>query len=388
MAGREKLPVWLDLPAGRMPVAYALFAYCFPGRQQATIRHISLALTQQRIAVLRLDFTGTHSSSHPEAAASTNQLLAAAAWLEKECRAPSLLIGHSVAGAAAIVAAAKLPAIKALVCIGAPAHEKFLQPLLDEDMLEEDYAEIVYSNTHQFDIELELLDALDEKQMQQRLETLKKPLLIMHSPLDKHISVDSAASLYINAMHPKSFVTLDDSDHFMSRSEDSLYAGNLIAAWMQRYLDLKEPEELRSHMEVVCRTCEGGFTTEIRAGDHAMLADEPESYGGDNLGPNPYDLLNAALGACTSMTLRMYADHKKWPLKEAIVHLKHDKIYAEDCSSCEEEMSKLEELSREVELIGDLTEDQRRRLMEIANSCPVHKTLTSDISITTKEVKS
>lgn len=382
-----KHAAWLDQPAGEVPVAYAIFAYCFPGKQQSTIRHISLALTQQRIAVLRLDFTGTHSSAHSDVPASADQLLAAAAWLEKEYSAPSLLIGHSVAGAAAIIAAAKLPAIKALVSIGAPAHEKFLQPLLDEDMLEEEYAEIVYSDTHQFNIELELLDALDEKKMQQRTEELKKPLLIMHSPLDKHISVDSAASLYINAMHPKSFVTLDDSDHFLSKSHDSLYAGNIIAAWVQRYIDLKEPEDLRTHMEVVCRTCVGGFTTEIRAGDHAMLADEPESYGGDNLGPNPYDLLNAALGACTSMTLRLYADNKKWPLKEAIVHLKHDKVYAEDCSSCEEEMSKLDELSREIELIGDLDEEQRKRLIDIANKCPVHKTLTSDLRISTKEVK-
>lgn len=382
------LTAWLDLPAGGNPVSYALFAYCFPGRQQATIRHISLALTQHRMAVLRLDFTGTHSSnSNAEAAASADQLLAAGRWLEKEYSAPSLLIGHSVAGTAAIVAAEQLSAIQALVCIGAPAHEKFLQPLLDEDMLEEEFAEIIYSDTHYFNIELELLDALDEKQMQQRLERLRKPLLIMHSPLDKHISVDSAASLYIHAMHPKSFVSLDESDHFLSKPEDSLYTGNIISAWVQRYLNLKEPEGLRNHMEVVCRTCEGGLTTEIRTGDHSLMADEPESYGGANLGPNPYDLLNASLGACTSMTLRVYAEDKKWPLREAIVHLKHDKVYAEDCSSCEEEMSKLDRLTREVELIGDLNDDQRKRLMEIADKCPVHKTLTSDLSISTKEVK-
>lgn len=378
---------WLDQPAGGKAVAYALFAYCFSGRQQQVVEHISMALTQNRIAVLRLDFTGNTVQGGPEAAG-LEQLLSAVRYMEQAIGAPSLLIGHSVAGAAALIAAADLPAVKAVATIGAPAHEKFLQPLLDEDMLEEEYADITYSPTHDFQVEVELLDALDEKQMEQKVQKLRKALLVMHSPQDSLIPIDSAAVLYGMARHPKSFVTLDGADHFLSNRADSLYVGNMIAAWVQRYLDLKEPEGLRTHMEVVTRTGEQGFTTEIRAGDHSLLADEPVSYGGANLGPNPYDLLNAALGACTSMTLRMYADRKKWPLKEAIVHLKHDKIYAEDCASCKEGGSKLDQLSREVELIGELDEEQRRRLMEIADKCPVHKTLTSDISITTREVKS
>ena len=298
-----------------------------------------------------------------------------------------LLIGHSVAGGAALIAANKLPYLKAVVTIGAPAHEKYLQEILDEDMHDEEYAEIVYSSTHDFKIDLDLLDDFDEKLMLRNTRELDKALLIMHSPQDEIVSIDSAAELYKAARHPKSFITLDGADHFLSNPQDSLYTGNMVAAWVSRYLVLKEPEKLRTHMEVVTRTQHEGFTTEIHAGNHSLLADEPKKYGGADLGPNPYDLLNAALGACTSMTLQMYARRKKWPLKEAIVHLKHDRVYGEDCAVCDEKKSKLDQLSREVELIGDLDDKQRARLMEIADKCPVHKTLMSDISITTKELK-
>ena len=382
----ETVTAWLDTPVNGNPQAYAVFAYCFSGKQQKTIEHISMALTQNRIAVLRLDFTGTQSRGG-QGIASSEILLAVSKYLEKEGNAPSLLIGHSVAGAAALVVAGELGSVKAVATIGAPAHEKYLQSVLDEDMHDDEYAEVVYSSTHDFKIDLDLLDALDEKRMEKTLKELKKALLVMHSPQDSLISIDGAAEIYSAARHPKSFVTLDGMDHFLSSDADSLYVGNVIAAWVQRYLDLKEPADLRTHMEVATRTRQGGFTTEIRAGNHSLLADEPKSYGGADLGPNPYDLLNAALGACTSMTLQMYAGRKKWPLKEAIVHLKHDQVYAEDCAVCEEKPRKLDRLSREVELIGDLNEEQRKRLMEIADKCPVHKTLRSEISIDTREVK-
>lgn len=375
---------WLDQPAGGKPVAYALFAYCFTARQQAAVEHISMALTQHKFAVLRLDFTG-YQSKGGQGFASADDLVNAVNYMEKEGKPVSLLVGHSIAGAAALVMAEEMPTLKAIATIGAPAHEKYLQPVLDEDMHDDEYAEIVY-DTFDFKIDLDLLDALDERQMQQRMKNLDRALLLMHSPQDKYISIEGAAELYSWARHPKSFVTLDGADHFLSNPKDPLYAGNLIAAWVERYLDLEEAKELRTHMEVVTRTGQCGFTTEIRAGNHSLLADEPEKFGGNNLGPNPYDLLNAALGACTSMTIQMYARRKKWSLREAIVHLKHDKVHGEDCISCEDKGGKLDQLKREVELIGDLDEDQRRRLMEIADKCPVHKTLTSDIDITTKEV--
>ena len=382
----EEIAVWLDQPAGGKPQAYAVFAYCFSGKQQKAIENISLALTQNRIAVLRLDFTGTLSGSGQQMA-HTDLIISAGRFLEKEHLGPALLVGHSLAGAAVLLAAPKFPSVKAVATIGAPANEKYLRPVLDEDMIEEDYAEIVYSPTHDFKVDLELLDALDEKQMQKHVQALDKALLLMHAPQDTIIYNESAAELYANARHPKSFITLDRADHFLSNPADSLYAGNMIASWVQRYLELEEPPGLRTHMEVVTRTAESSFTTEIRAGNHSLLADEPLSYGGADLGPNPYDLLNAALGACTSMTLQLYANRKKWPLKEAIVHLKHDKVYAEDCAVCDEKNARLDRLSREVELIGGLDEAQRKRLMEIADKCPVHKTLLSDISIKSKEMK-
>lgn len=380
----EGYKAWLDQPAGGKPVAYALFAHCFTAKQQAAVEHISRALSLHKIAVLRLDFAG-YQSKGGQGIASAADLVDAVRFLERQGKPVSLLVGHSVAGAAALVAAEELPSVKAIATLGAPAHEKYLQKVLDEDMHDEEYAEIVY-DTYDFKIDLELLDALDEKQVQQRMKRLNKALLLMHAPQDEYVSIDGAAELYTWARHPKSFVTLDRADHFMSDPKDALYAGNLIAAWVERYLDLQEPEELRTHMEVVTRTGESGFTTEIRAGNHSLLADEPEKFGGNDLGPNPYDLLNAALGACTSMTIQMYARRKKWALKEAIVHLKHDKVHGEDCITCEEKGGKLDQLSREVELIGELDESQRRRLMEIADKCPVHKTLISKISITTKEV--
>ena len=380
------LTAWLDQPADNNPQAFALFAYCFSGRQQVGVEHISLALTQNNMAVLRLDFTGVQSQGG-QGISHVDDMLSAANFLVKEFGSVDLLIGHSVAGAAALVIADKLPSVKAVATIGAPAHEKHLQQILDEDMHDEEYAEVVYSSTHDFKIDLELLDAMDEKRMLHSIRGLNKALLIMHSPQDKTISIDSAAELYTAARHPKSFITLDGADHFLTEGKDSLYAGNMIAAWVQRYLELREYKKLRTHMEVITRTQHEGFTTEIHAGNHSLLADEPKKYGGADLGPNPYDLLNAALGACTSMTLQMYARRKKWPLKEAIVHLKHDQVYGEDCAVCDEKKSKLDQLSREVELIGDLDDKQRARLMEIADKCPVHKTLTSDVSITTKELK-
>ncbi len=382
----EELTAWLDRPAGGNPQAYALFAYCFSGRQQEAVENISLALTQKNIAVLRFDFTYTQNSGGL-GIASADDLLAAARYLQKEYQGPSLIVGHSLAGAAAIIIASEIPSLKAVATIGAPAHEKYLRAILDEDMHDEDFAEIVYSDTHDFKVDLELLDAMDEKRMHKKVNELDMALLLLHSPQDTLIYNDSAAELYTAARHPKSFISLDGADHFLSKAADSWYCGNMIAAWVQRYLDLEEPAALRTHMEVVTRTGKEGFTTEIRAGNHSLLADEPAKFGGADLGPNPYDLLNAALGACTSMTIQMYARRKKWPLEEAIVHLKHNQVYGEDCAVCDEKKSRLDQLSREVELKGNLDEGQRARLMEIADKCPVHKTLMSDISITTKELK-
>ncbi|EMR04229.1 bifunctional alpha/beta hydrolase/OsmC family protein [Cesiribacter andamanensis] len=374
----SSLTAWLDQPAGGRPAACALLVHCFaPGT--AAEQHLSLALTQQRFEVLRISCL----SSAP--LLSQELLQTAHAYLLAEQKAPALAIGHSLGGAALLTAAPDWPALQALALLSAPADDRALGSLLDEDEHDEEHAFVVYRQGAELSLDLDLLDQWHEDQVRQRLQGLKKALLILHSPQDREISVDSAAALFMASRHPKSFVSLDGADHFLSSAEDSRYAGSLIGAWAQRYVQL-QPDALRTHMEVVTRTPAGGFTTEIRAGKHSLLADEPLALGGLDLGPNPYDLLNAALGACTSMTLRMYADRKGWPLQEAIVHLKHDRIYGEDCQVCEDNTSKLDQLSREVELIGPLDAAQRSRLMEIADRCPVHKTLQSKISIETREL--
>lgn len=368
----------LDLPAGGRSAACALLIHCFPPNSAAE-HHLSLALTQNQFMVMRISFADSAYGHPPQV------LQEAYTYLEKTFRAPALVIGHSVAATAVLACAADWPAVQAVVAIGAPVSSQALHAILDEDIDDQEYATLAYHTGFELPLDLDVLDLLSEPYIRSHVHALDKSLLLMHSPQDREISVDSAAHLYAAAHHPKSFVSLDGADHFLSLPTDSLYTGNLIAAWAQRYVVL-EPDSLRTHMEVVTRTTAGGFTTEVRAGDHSLLADEPLQVGGANLGPTPYDLLNASLGACTSMTLRMYADRKKWPLEEAIVHLKHDRVYGEDCQVCDDPKSMLDQISREVELVGPLSAEQRQRLMEIANRCPVHKTLLSNITIYTSEV--
>ena len=368
---------WLDIPAGGRPAACALLVHCFPPHSVAE-HHISLALTQNRFEVLRISFYGSQNGLSPEALQEAYRFLAA------ERQAPVLVVGHSIAATALLADAAEWPSVKAVATIAAPISSQALHAILDEDIDDQDYATIGYHTGFEIPLDLDMLDILSEPHIRSRLQQLNKALLLLHSPQDKEISIDSAATLYKAAHHPKSFITLDGADHFLSSPSDSLYAGNLIASWVQRYVTLA-PDTLRTHMEVVTRTASGGFTTEIRAGQHSLLADEPLKIGGLNLGPTPYDLLNAALGACTSMTLRMYADRKKWPLQEAIIHLKHDRVYGEDCQICDDPAGKLDQINREVELIGPLDDQQRQRLLEIADRCPVHKTLSGQITIVTEE---
>ena len=369
---------WLDAPAGGRPAACAMLVHCFPPGSEAE-HHISLALTQNRYEVLRISLAESSEGLPPEALQKAYHYLAA------ERQAPVLVVGHSIAATALLADAAEWPTVKAVATIGAPISSQALHAILDEDIDDQESAVVSYHTGFELELNLDMLDILSEPHIRGRLQQLNKAVLLMHSPQDKEISIDSAAALYSAARHPKSFVSLDGADHFLSLPSDSLYAGNLIATWVQRYVSLP-PDKLRTHMEVVTRTASGGFTTEVMAGQHSLLADEPLKVGGLNLGPTPYDLLNAALGACTSMTLRMYADRKKWPLQEAIVHLKHDRVYGEDCQICDDPKSKLDRISREIELIGPLDEEQRLRLLEIADRCPVHKTLSGKITIESKEM--
>lgn len=383
----EELTGRLDLPADGKVGAYALFAHCFTCNKDLTpINNISRALTTQGIAVLRFDFTGLGESEGDFAetnfTSNVQDLIDAANFLEEHYEAPKLIIGHSLGGAAVLMAAASLQSVEAVATIAAPSEPSHVQKLLQthvDEIRKKGEANVKLAG-RTFTIKKQLLDDLENANMNSIIANLKKPLLVLHSPADKTVGVNNAAEIYQSAMHPKSFISLDQADHLMSKKEDSLYAGTMIATWVKKYITMRQIDELETEEQVVTRTGKS-YTTEARAGKHGLTVDEPQSVGGANLGPNPYDYLLTALGSCTGMTLRMYADHKKLPLEEVHVHLSHKKVHANDCEECENKDGKIDYIERQIEVEGDLDEKQRQRLLEIANKCPVHRTLHNEIHV-------
>jgi putative redox protein len=388
----HQLSARLALPATERPHNYAIFAHCFTcNKNLKAVQNISLALTGLGFGVLSFDFTGLGKSKgefeDTNFSSNVDDLLAAAEFLKNNYRAPTLLIGHSLGGAAVIFASAKIDSVKAIATIGAPAYPEHAMHLLDEDLetIRSKGEARVNIGGRPFTIKKQFIDDLMAHGEEEVLKKSRKALLILHSPQDSVVSIDNAALLYQAAHHPKSFISLDGADHLMSKKEDSVYAGQIIAGWSERYLEKSEPESVESEHQTVVRLDKdsGKFTTRIKAGKHYLVADEPEDIGGDDLGPSPYQLLSAALGACTAMTIRMYADQKGWPLEEVIVHLNHFRKYADDCQDSEQEKSKIDHIDRHLEFTGELDEKQRKRLLEIANKCPVHKTLSSEIKMQT-----
>ena len=381
----------LELPIKRQPVAYALFAHCFTcSKNLNAVRNISRSLTMHGIAVLRFDFTGLGDSEGDFAdtnfSSNVSDLVMAANFLEANYQAPEIIIGHSLGGAAVLQAAASLPAVKAVVTLGAPADPPHVKHLFKESLEEIKRAGMATVNIggRPFKIKQQFLEDLEGKSLQHTIKNMGKALLVMHSPQDNTVGIDNARKLYEMAMHPKSFITLDGADHLLSRKEDSLYAGQMIAAWSSRYITPLEEDVLETDKHVVTRTGEDGYTTLIKAGNHSLLADEPTSVGGKDLGPTPYGMLLAGLGACTGMTLRMYADRKGWNLKEVNVHLEHNKDHAKDCEECENKEQKIDIIDRVLEIEGDLSAAQKEKLLEIADKCPVHRTLSSEVLINTQ----
>ncbi len=385
-----KLSAKLELPADQHPHSYALFAHVFTGNKNLTAtRHISRALTLDGIAVLRFDFTGLGESEGDFAdttfSSNVEDLMAAAQFLKDNYEAPKIMIGHSLGGAAAIFAASRLESIQAVATIGTPSEPEHVSHLLEDSLekIEQDGKAKVSVGGRMFTIKKEFLDDIRSKNMFKLLKELRKPILILHSPQDTVVEIDNAAQIYHASHHPKSFVTLDGADHMLSNKTDAAYAGSLIASWVMRYLDLPKKEILKTERQVVAKLGEIGFTTEIMAGNHGLLADESEQVNGDDFGPSPYQILSAALGACTAMTLQMYARRKKWDLKEVKVHLDHGKRYVDDCMACDEKEMKLDHFERIIELEGNLTEEQKARLLEIADRCPVHLSLEREVRIST-----
>jgi uncharacterized OsmC-like protein/alpha/beta superfamily hydrolase len=392
----QSLAARLDSPAEGPPVAYALFAHCFTcSKDLKAAGWISSALTRWGIAVLRFDFTGIGESEGDFAgtdfSSNVEDLVAAADFLRREREAPLLLIGHSLGGCAVLAAAERIPEARAISTIAAPSDTEHLKKALVHLAPElEARGEVeVHLGGRPFRVRRELLDDLAEDHLRGVLERLHRALLIFHSPVDAIVGVDHARRLFEMAKHPKSFVSLDTANHLLSDDRDARYVGDVLAVWAERYLEgvqlagATEPE-IGKEGEVLVIGPPSGFAQEIIVHRHRLVADEPKEVGGTESGPTPYDLLLGALGACTSMTLRMYADRKQLPLEGVRVRLRYSKIHALDCIQCETKVGKIDHIDREIEVLGALTEEQRLRLLEMADRCPVHRTLISEIDIVTK----
>ena len=388
----DKLAGILDLPL-TTPRAYALFAHCFTcSKNLRAATNISRALTGAGYAVLRFDFTGLGQSEGVFAdtnfSSNLDDLLAAVRYLGKAHQAPALLIGHSLGGTAVLQAAHDIPSAVAVATIGSPADPAHVSALLApaKEALQRDGIAEVDLGGRPFTIKKQFLEDLDRHPMPASVGRLRKAVMILHAPLDETVELHNASELFAAAKHPKSFVSLDKADHLLSREADSRYAGEVIGTWAARYLPAVQEQALPQAAEgaVLARTDSSGFRTEIQTGPHHLVADEPASVGGTNLGPSPYGLLSAALASCTTMTLKMYAGHKKLDLKSVSVSVTHDKIHAEDCHDCETRSGKIDEFRRVVTLEGNLTDEQRARMLEIADRCPVHRTMHSEVKVRTE----
>jgi putative redox protein len=390
----------LDLPAGP-PRAFALFAHCFTcGKDLRSAGRLATALTDAGFGVLRFDFTGLGSSdgefSNTNFSSNTADLLAAIDWLRTEYAAPQLLVGHSLGGAAMLAVAGDVDEVRAVATIGAPADTAHITHLFSDvaDDIATDGAACVAIAGRPFTITQQFVDDLAEHRLAERVATMHKPLLVLHSPIDNVVGVDNAAAIFTAARHPKSYVSLDGADHLLSNPRDAEFAAATITAFASRYVDDQSGalEAPASNAPVlVSETSQGPFLNHVVVGAHRFLADEPESVGGFDAGPAPYDFLGAALGSCTSMTLRMYAERKQLPLDRVTVEVHHDKIHADDCDACigNETLAgrtgMIDHFQRVITIEGaDLTDDHRAKLLAIADKCPVHRTLEHASAISTR----
>lgn len=385
----------LDAPDGP-PLATALFAHCFTCTKDIfAANRIAVALVAKGLAVLRFDFTGLGSSEGEFAntgfSSNVADLVAAAGHLRACGQAPKLLIGHSLGGAAVLAAAESIPEARAIATIGAPFDTAHVLRHLARDLQEIEArgeAQVTLAG-RPFTVRRSFLEDVREQDQESRIAHLDRALLVFHSPVDAVVGIENARRIFDAAKHPKSFVSLDEADHLLTRRADAVYVAEVLAAWASRYLEvpeLKATEAMAPTASVLVQeTGHGLFQQEVRVGQHRFLADEPESMGGLDSGPTPYDLVLAGLGACTAMTLRLYARGKQWPLEGVCVELDHAKIHAEDCAACETKEGRIDRIERRIALQGQLDHAQRKRLLEIADRCPVHRTLHGEVLIETAE---
>ena len=400
-----ELAARIDLPAGP-PRAFAVFAHCFTcGKDIQAASRIATALTDAGFGVLRFDFTGLGNSegefANTNFTSNTDDVLAAVDWLRTEHRAPQLLIGHSLGGAAVLAIAGQIPEVRAVATIGAPSDAAHITGAFQsavEEIEASGQAEVQLAG-RPFTIRKQFLDDLQNHVVVERVAASKKALLVLHSPVDNTVGIDNADEIFDAAKHPKSYVSLDGADHLLTKASDAAFAASMIAGFANRYVDdesgaLDAPKA--SAPVVVAETAQGPFLNHVVVGQHRLLADEPASMGGSDAGPAPYDFLGAALGSCTSMTLRMYADRKKLPLDRVIVEVSHGKVHADDCLECAENdavfsgiadgrTNMISRFERVITLEGDdLTAADRDKLLAIADKCPVHRTLENASVIATR----
>lgn len=384
-----KLQAYIELPANQKPNYFAVFAHCFTcSSTLSAVKNISRSLTNHGFGVLRFDFTGLGRSEGEFAdshfSANVDDLISVNDFLKENYKAPTLLVGHSLGGAAVLVAASKLDNIKAVATVGAPASVSHVKHLFSHgiDQIKDKGKVEVSIGGRSFKIDEEFVSDFDKTDLPAVVKALRKPLLILHSPIDTIVGIKNAEQLYVKAHHPKSFVSLDNADHLLSNSEDSKYVGNVIATWTGRYFEVKENtmletvgEQVVGHLNLI----EDNFTTSIQTKNHSMIADEPTSFGGDDFGPSPYEYLNASLVACTAMTLKLYAQRKQWDLQEVFVYITHSRKHSDDLGIETDKSKYLDLISKKLKFVGDLNAAQKERLKEIASRCPVHKTIASEV---------
>ncbi|MCX7550931.1 bifunctional alpha/beta hydrolase/OsmC family protein [Xanthomarina sp. F2636L] len=390
----HQLQAYLELPANQKPNNYAIFAHCFTCNSNFNaVKNISRSLTNHGFGVVRFDFTGLGKSegkfSESHFSANVGDLLAVSDFLKENYEAPGLLVGHSLGGAAVIVAASKLDNVKAVATVGAPATIDHVTHLFShgiDEVREKGEVEINIGG-RPFKINQEFVEDFSKTNLPEITKNLRKPLLIMHAPFDNIVGIENAQKLYLDAHHPKSFISLDQADHLLSNKQDSMYVGHMVGSWGDRYFNAKdndmlstEGEQLVAHLNLK----EDNFTTSIQTKKHHFLADEPESVGGDDFGPSPYDFLSAGLAACTVMTLKLYAERKKWDLQEVFAYITYSKKHSDDLMLDVEKPMRIDHLQKRLKFIGNLDETQKQRLKEIASKCPVHKSLQGEIIIETE----
>lgn len=392
----ESLAARMDMPAGFIR-ATAIFAHCFTcSKDILAAKRIAGELSAKGIAVLRFDFTGLGASdgdfANTNFSSNVGDLVRAADFLRQNYEAPSILVGHSLGGAAVLCAALKIPEVKAVATIGAPADAEHVVHNFGASLeeIERDGEATVSLAGRPFKIQKQFLDDVRTQSVEQHTGKLKSALMVLHSPIDQTVGIENAAAIFTAAKHPKSFVSLDSADHLLSNPDDAAYAASVISAWASRYIGADRPAVQSSDREgvLVAETGEGKFQNYVRSGSHRLLADEPTSVGGLDSGPSPYDFLAVALGACTSMTLRMYATFKKLDIGAVSVTVLHEKIHATDCEACAEDMmtpsGKIDQFERRISIESGVDPALHGKLLEIADKCPVHKTLEGKAAVVTR----